>query len=162
MSFKSVHRRLNESLRQWFLQEEATILQNQKPPRHPIASGSAKLVHFCPPRVTDSRPLQVIVPDPLESVVAVEVVPADVVRRVGGADPQKRHGAQLGLNATDSLQIFVKTESRLHEQHFSGCLKKYKRTESLTTCSRLVSGESCNHRQQHSQNKTDDNACWKH
>lgn len=55
------------------------------------------------PQVTDSRPLQVVVPDSLESVVAMKIVPTDVVGRVGGADPQKRHGAQLGLDATDRL-----------------------------------------------------------
>lgn len=40
--------------------------------------------------------LQVIVPDPLESIVAMEIVAADIVGRVGGADPSEGHGAQLG------------------------------------------------------------------
>lgn len=101
ISFKSVQRQLNESLRQQFLQEEATILQNEKPPRRPVASAQLSWLIFV--ILSHSRPLQIVVPDSLKSVVAVEVVPADVVRRVGGADSQKRHGAQLGLNATDSL-----------------------------------------------------------
>lgn len=69
--------------------------------------GSAQLVIFIVP-VVDSgmkrkggegagRRLQVVVPDSLESVVAVEIIAADVVRRVGGADPSEGHGAQLGL-----------------------------------------------------------------
>lgn len=114
MGFKRVQR-LNKSLRQRFLQEEATILQNQKPLRRPVPSPRlswAGSVVFLSPRVTDSRPLQVVVPDSLESVVAMKIVPTDVVGRVGGADPQERHGAQLGLEQTDILN------PDFQEQHF--------------------------------------------
>lgn len=44
------------------------------------------------------RRLQVIIPDSLESIVAMEIIAADIVCRVGGADPSQGHGAQLGLN----------------------------------------------------------------
>lgn len=59
--------------------------------------GSAKLEKSLSSQVIDSPRLQVVVSDSLESVVAMEIVPADVIGRVGGADPPKRHGAQLGL-----------------------------------------------------------------
>lgn len=42
--------------------------------------------------------LQVVIPDPLESVVAMEIIAADVVCRIGGADSSEGHGAQLGLH----------------------------------------------------------------
>lgn len=54
-----------------------------------------------------NRGLQVIVPDPLESVVAMEIIPADVVCRVGGADPPEGHRAQLGLNGIITCIISV-------------------------------------------------------
>lgn len=100
--------RTNECLRQRFLLEEATILQN----RTPLCTarlGSAQLGIFVVPfinsgmkrgrsvgRRREGGGLQVIVADPLESVVAVEIIAADVVCGVGGADPSERHRAQLG------------------------------------------------------------------
>lgn len=59
--------------------------------------GSAKLEKSLSIQVIESPRLQVVVSDSLESIVAMEIVPADVIGRVGGADPAKRHGAQLGL-----------------------------------------------------------------
>lgn len=92
------------SLRQRFLQEEATILQNQtlvllSSAQLSLESLSSRLVTVEMERGewTDrERGLQVIVPDSLESVVAVEIIATDVVCRVGGAYPSERHGAQLG------------------------------------------------------------------
>ena len=43
------------------------------------------------------RRLQVIVSDALECVIAVEIGAADVIGRVGGADPSERDRVQLGL-----------------------------------------------------------------
>lgn len=45
-----------------------------------------------------SQRLQVIIPDSLKSVVAMEIIATDVVCWVGGADPSEGHRAQLGLN----------------------------------------------------------------
>lgn len=59
--------------------------------------GSAQLVIFVF-SVVDCQRLQVVVPDSLESIVAMEIIAADIIRRVGGADPPEGHGAQLGLN----------------------------------------------------------------
>lgn len=92
------------SLRQRFLQEEATILQNQtlvllSSAQLSLESLSSRLVTVEMERgewTDGGRGLQVIVPNSLESVVAVEIIAADVVCRVGGADPSKGHGAQLG------------------------------------------------------------------
>lgn len=68
--------------------------------------GSAQLVIFVVPVVDGgmkrgggrNRRLQVVIPDSLESIVAMEIVATDVVCRVGGADPSEGHRAQLGLN----------------------------------------------------------------
>lgn len=46
--------------------------------------------------------LQVVIPDSLKSIVSVKVVTADVICRVGGADPSERHRVQLGLNRKHS------------------------------------------------------------
>lgn len=65
----------------------------------PAWLGLAKLGIF----VTET--LQVIVPDSLESVVAVEIVAADVVRRVGGAYSPEGHGAQFGLIGISNIDV---------------------------------------------------------
>ena len=52
---------------------------------------------FAKPGIFVTDMLQVVVPDSLESVVAMEIVAADVVRRVGSAYSPEGHGAQLGL-----------------------------------------------------------------
>lgn len=51
--------------------------------------------------------LQVVVPDSLESVVAVEIVAADVICRVGNADPSEGHRAQLGREFDDLFTVRV-------------------------------------------------------
>lgn len=44
--------------------------------------------------------LQVIITDSFESVVAMEIIAADVICQVGCTDPSERHRVQLGLSGT--------------------------------------------------------------
>ncbi len=121
-----------------------------------------------------SQQSQVVVPDALESIVAVKIVAADVVCRVRGTDPSKGHGAQLGLKEksilcwtlhshgfTKVLQLlrkcyltpslscfnFLNTSFRTFTHHSKIKKKKFILTESLTICSRFGSGESCSQNQ---------------
>lgn len=52
--------------------------------------GLAQLVIFVF-SVVDCRRLQVVVPDSLKSIVAMEIIATDIIRRVGGADPPEGH-----------------------------------------------------------------------
>lgn len=68
--------------------------------------SSAKLVIFVVSLVY-SQHLQVIVPNSLESIVAMEIIAADIIRRVGGTDPPEGHRAQLGLNGIISSILYI-------------------------------------------------------
>lgn len=70
------------------------------------------------------RRLQVVIPDSLEGVVAVEIVAADVVGRIWGADPAKRHRAQLSLRWKEKSRHWIYFEVAESSKHYSKILKK--------------------------------------
>lgn len=143
MGFKRVQR-LNKSLRQRFLQEEATILQNQKPLRRPVPShrlGSAELVR-------------------LFFVATSHRQSAFTGRRPRFPRKRSCHENRSHWCRWQSWRRWSPGETRssawsgwerqITQAWFPGAASPgaQKHTESLTICSRLGLGESCNHRQQ--------------